>query len=67
MYVNGVEVASTMLSGVLANWSPDYPLILGRESANTRGWQGVFHLAAFYDRALSAADVAQNYAAGIGR
>ena len=67
IYLNGVEAATTVLTGALDSWSTEYPLSLGREASDARGWRGIFHLAAFYDRDLSAAEVAQNFAAGIGR
>ena len=64
IYVNGTQVAQAKASGTLDNWNPSYPLILAGEQPSGRGWRGTYHLVAIYDRALSAAEVAQNYAAG---
>ena len=64
IYVNGAQVAQAKASGTLDNWNSSYPLILAGEQPSGRGWRGAYHLVAIYDRALSAAEVAQNYAAG---
>jgi hypothetical protein len=39
-------------------------LVLGNETNGQRPWAGTFFLVAIYDGALSAGDIAQNYAAG---
>lgn len=64
IYVNGASVAQAKTSGTLDNWNASYPLILADEQSGGRGWRGTYHLIAIYDRALSAAEVQQNYAAG---
>ncbi|MBC8163008.1 MAG: LamG domain-containing protein, partial [Roseiflexaceae bacterium] len=64
LYVNGVQVTQAQASGTLDNWNASYPLILAGELTRGRGWRGSYHLVALYDRALSAAEVGQNYAAG---
>lgn len=63
LYVNGQPAATTTRGGSLANWAA-YPLALGNELSGGRPWLGTYHLAAVYCRALSSAEVAQNYAAG---
>ena len=64
IYVNGAQVTQAQASGKLDNWNASYPLILAGEQPSGRGWRGTYHLVAIYDRALSAAEVGQNYAAG---
>jgi hypothetical protein len=65
MYVNGTPVASGVAAGSLANWDPNYTLTLANEPGwSQRPWLGAFHLVAFYDRALSGAEVGQNFNAG---
>ena len=64
MYVNGAQVAQAQASGTFDNWNTTYPLILAGELPSGRSWRGTYHLVALYDRALNAAEVEQNYAAG---
>jgi ELWxxDGT repeat protein len=65
LYVDGAEVASQFSSASNLNtWSQSYPLLLGNEAVGGRGWKGTYYLVAFYDRALSAEEVAQNYHVG---
>lgn len=65
LYVNGKQLASRVLPGDLSGWSQDYHLILGNEATGDRPWQGDLHLVALFDRALSAAEVLQNFEAGV--
>ena len=62
--VNGKEAATAEVAGSLANWVGDFRLLLANERTGDRPWQGELHLAAVYDRALSADEVAQNLKAG---
>jgi hypothetical protein len=64
LYVDGVEVASDSLGGSLASWDAGYRVGFGAEPSLSNGWQGTLLLAAIYDRALSADEVAQNHRAG---
>jgi len=64
MYVDGVEVYSVPLGGDFSTWDEGFRLALGNELSQNRAWLGEFHLTAVYDRALSGAEVAQNFAAG---
>jgi PKD repeat protein len=67
IYVNGAAVVSAKVPGDFSNWDAGFPLLLGNENGDDRPWLGELHLAAIYARALSAAEVAQNYQAGIVR
>ncbi len=64
VYVNGTLATTGTRMGSMSAWNTSYPLALGNESTLNRGWLGTYHLVAFYSRALSATEVAQNYAAG---
>lgn len=64
IYVNGKEVAKTSIPGNLANWNNSYPFTLANELNLGRPWLGQYFLVAAYSRALSAAEVSQNYNAG---
>ena len=72
IYLNGKKVAISIvnkegshqtISGTLSNWNDSYTLGLGNEFNNPRAWWGDLYLIAFYDRALTADEVAKNFAA----
>ncbi|MEZ6146084.1 MAG: LamG domain-containing protein [Planctomycetaceae bacterium] len=65
IYVNGESVANAKVDGDLSNWDEGYPLLLANESSGDRPWLGELHLVAIYDRALSPAEVMQNFKAGV--
>lgn len=50
--------------GSYAAWNFTYPLLLGNEKGGERPWRGRFDGMAFFDRALSPAQVAQLFQAG---
>lgn len=66
LYVNGTRVTAddSMLAGTFSSWATSYRLTLGREPNGLYPWRGEYRLLAVYDRALSAAEVAQNFSAG---
>ncbi len=64
LYVDGALVASGSTAGTFSNWGTGYTLTLGNEPPGNRTWLGTMYLAAVYGRALDAAEVAQNFAAG---
>jgi ELWxxDGT repeat protein len=64
MFVNGQLQVDTVYDGDFSTWNRSYPLLLGNEALGGRGWKGTYYLVAFYDRALSKAEVEQNYSAG---
>jgi hypothetical protein len=51
----------------LWDWSPNSALTLGRSAGNNNQWQGQVRLLAVYDRALTEAQIKQNYDAGVGK
>lgn len=69
LYINGTAQASGTVSGDFSNWA-NSPLALANEldanlnnpNSNTnRAWLGDYHLVAIYSRALTAAEVQQNF------
>ena len=69
IYVNGVWTGDkdTSGGGSLANWDSTFALVLGNEVTGQRQWQGVIKFAAIHNRALTAAQIQQNFAAGVGQ
>ncbi len=57
-YINGVQVASQPIAGSLSSWGTSQTLTLAD------GWLGDYFLLAVYGRALTGAEVQQNYLAG---
>jgi Concanavalin A-like lectin/glucanases superfamily len=69
LYVNGVYTGDPdpAKGGSLANWDTTFALVLGNEVTGQRPWQGVIKFAAVHNRALTAAQIQQNFAAGVGQ
>jgi hypothetical protein len=68
VYVNGVDTGTkdTSAGGSLANWDNTFALVLGAEANGKDQWLGVIRFVAVHNRALSAAQIMQNYNAGVG-
>ena len=64
LFIDGVEVSSSTVSGNFGNWNQGYRFALGNEIGADRPWSGTYHLVALYNRALSSADIQHNYHAG---
>jgi|GEM_PF-2998339 len=64
IYLNGQEAACETLTGNFANWDAHYRLLLANEERVPRPWLGTYHLVALYERALTPAEVVQNFRAG---
>jgi len=64
IYVDGVERGSRTVGGDLSNWNGDYRLALANELTEDRPWLGECYLVAVFNRALSQAEVSQNFSAG---
>src|SRR4029077_15615600 len=69
IYVNGVYTgdADPSKGGTLANWDSTFALVLGNETTGQRQWQGTIKFVAIHNRALTAAQIQQNFAAGVGQ
>jgi hypothetical protein len=68
IYVNGVSAGVTdpQKGGTISNWDSTFALVLGNETSGDRSWQGLIKFVAIHSRALTAAQVMQNYNAGVG-
>ena len=64
IYLDNVLVIDAAQTGDFGNWNATYAFSLGNTPALDRPFYGELHLVAIYDRALTAAEVAQNFAAG---
>ena len=64
LYVDGVERATDTVDGDFADWDLGHALSFANEITLDRAWLGELHRAAIYDRALTAAEIAQNHSAG---
>lgn len=64
-YVDGTLVADDAMAGPLDNWDANYALALGADpSSLNNAWSGELLTLAIYARALDAAEVRRNLAAG---
>ncbi|HLF10652.1 MAG TPA: LamG domain-containing protein, partial [Gammaproteobacteria bacterium] len=67
IYVNGILVAQdTAPGGTLTDWDDTFALVLGNEVSSDRDWMGVIRLVAIHNRALTPAQITQNFEAGVG-
>jgi hypothetical protein len=69
IYVNGVNanVPDPQKGGTISNWDSTFALVLGNEVSGDRSWQGEIKFVAIHSRAMSAAQVMQNFNAGVGQ
>jgi hypothetical protein len=69
IYVNGVNanVPDPQKGGTISNWDNTFALVLGNEVSGDRSWQGLIKFVAIHSRALTAAQVLQNFNAGVGQ
>jgi hypothetical protein len=68
IFVNGVNVggADPQKGGTISNWDSTFALVLGNEVSGDRSWQGLIKFVAIHSRAMTAAQVMQNFNAGVG-
>ena len=68
IYVNGVLATQPdpVAPGLLTDWNDTFALVLGNEVSNDRPWQGVVRMLAIHNRALTQAQIQQNFDAGVG-
>ena len=68
LYVNGVFTGDVdaQKGGSLASWDNTFALVLGSEVSGDHAWTGEIRMLAIHDRALTLAQVQQNFAAGVG-
>jgi hypothetical protein len=68
IYVNGQDTGvQDAGGGTLGEWDNSFALVLGNEVSNDRPWAGVVRLVAIHDRALTEAQIQQNFDAGVGQ
>ncbi len=69
LYINGVYTgdADPSKGGSLSNWDSTFALVLGNEVTGQRQWQGTIKFVAIQNRALTPAQIQQNFAAGVGQ
>jgi hypothetical protein len=69
IYVNGELVATLdpAASETITSWDTSYAFVLGNEVSMNRMWNGVIRLAAVHNRALTEAQIRQNFDAGVGQ
>jgi Concanavalin A-like lectin/glucanases superfamily len=68
IYVNGQlrTTADPVAAGLFTDWNDTFALVLGNEVSNDRTWQGVIRMAVIHNRALTEAQITQNFEAGVG-
>jgi mono/diheme cytochrome c family protein len=68
IYVNGVFTGDSdpVAGGSLIDWDDSFAFLLGNEVSGDRQWQGRLRLVAIHNRALTNAQIMQNFEAGVG-
>jgi len=68
IYVNGELVTQTdpIPGGTLVDWQDTFAFVLGNEASGDGLWQGTVRLAAIHRRAMTQAQVQQNFDVGVG-
>ncbi|MFL6195457.1 MAG: Ig-like domain-containing protein, partial [Thermoanaerobaculia bacterium] len=64
IYIDGTQVSTAATTGNLSGWDATYKLAVGNEVSGGKVFLGDLYLVAIYGRALSAAEVQQNFLAG---
>ncbi|MGA2397705.1 MAG: LamG domain-containing protein [Steroidobacteraceae bacterium] len=69
IYVNGVNqnIPDPQKGGTLSNWDTTFALVLGSEVSGDNAFQGEIKFLAIHQRALTAAQITQNFNAGVGQ
>ncbi len=67
IYVNGVDSGVRAAPSPLVNWDDTFALMVGNEANGNRQWQGAVRLLAVHNKALTAAQIKQNYDVGVGQ
>ncbi|MEE4246957.1 MAG: LamG domain-containing protein, partial [Kangiellaceae bacterium] len=68
IYVNGEYTGDVddTTPGTLNDWDDSYALVLGAETDNENKWAGVVKFLSIHNRALTDAQILQNFDAGVG-
>ena len=68
VFVNGLEVAppDPVPTGSLTDWQDTFAFVIGNEASGDGLWKGTFRLVAMHNRALTEAQIVQNFDVGVG-
>jgi hypothetical protein len=67
IYVNGVFTGDADAGGgSLAEWDDSFAFVLGNEVSGNRPWAGTIRMVAVHSRALTDAQIVQNFEVGVG-
>ena len=68
IYVNGVFTGDVdpVAAGNLTDWDDTFALVLGNEVSGDRQWAGQIRMLAIHNRALTQAQIQQNFDVGVG-
>ncbi len=68
IYVNGVFTGDVdpVAAGNLTDWDDTFALVLGNEVSGDRQWTGQIRMLAIHNRALTQAQIQQNFDVGVG-
>ena len=69
IYVNGVftDDMDPVTAGNLTDWDDSFAFALGNEVSNDRQWMGTLRMVAIHNRALTEAQIVQNFNVGVGQ
>jgi hypothetical protein len=69
IYINGefTDDSDPDTGGTMNIWDDSFAFVLGNEVSNNRQWQGSLRMVAIHNRVLSDAQIAQNFAVGVGQ
>jgi hypothetical protein len=68
IWVNGVNtgLVDPQKGGTISDWDQTFALVLGNEVSGNDSWQGLIKFVAIHSRAMTQAQIVQNYNAGVG-
>ena len=69
IYVNGQDTGDrdSAAAGNMADWDDSFALIFGNEASGDRPWAGKLRMVAIHNRALTQAQIEQNFGVGVGQ
>lgn len=67
IFINGQDSGARDTAEAIRNWDDSYALIVGNEANGNRQWQGAVRMLAIHNKALTAAQIQQNYTVGVGQ
>ena len=68
IWVNGVNtgLVDPQKGGKISDWDQTFALVLGNEVSGDDSWQGLIKFVAIHSRAMTQAQIVQNFNAGVG-